>query len=130
MGSISYSPVQEAEHIFNLLCDEADALGLPPYFSEIKRNIAFESEFDRIYFPIPLKETETASALKAIEGGVAAALWRLRGGEREAKVTINLEKATCFLFQAYLATIGGLGKQDAGVREKLIGECWYWEKRT
>ena len=121
MGSMSYSPTQEAERIFNLLCEQAADIGLPPNFAHIKRNVVFESEYDRVYFPIPFKETETASALKGIEGGVALALEQLRSGKHDRKVKVNLEKATCFLFQAYMATVGGLGKQDEGVKVKLKG---------
>ena len=134
MTSPPYSPLNETQRIFDILCASVSTLNLPPTFPSIKRNIQFSSHHNRIYFPIPFKETETASALKGIEGGVASALWTLRGGEQNAKVTVNLEKATCFLFQAYVATVGGLGKQDVSVRGKLVGEystigwwCWSWK---
>jgi hypothetical protein len=120
-GSTTYSPVKEAERIFHLLCDQAEQLNLPSNFAGIKRNVVFKSDFDRVYFPIPLKETEAASALKGVEGGVASALAELKTGQRERKIEVDLEKATSFLFQSYLATIGGLGKLDEGVRSKLKG---------
>ena len=125
MGSLSdplsYSPVKEAERIFGLLCDQAELLSLPSNFPEIKKNIVFETDSDRVYFPIPFKETETASALKAVEGGVASALAELKGQRRDREIKVDLEKATLFLFQSYLATVGGLGKQDEGVKAKLKG---------
>ena len=123
MGSISgypsYSPVSEAERIFHILCDQAEQLSLPSSFAEIKKNVVFKSDFDRVYFPIPFKETETASALKGIEGGVASALAELKTGQRNERVKVDMEKATSFLFQSYLATVGGLGKLDKGVKAKL-----------
>lgn len=118
-GSPSYSPVKESERIFYLLCDQAEQLGLPSNFTEIKKNVVFKSDFDRVYFPIPFKETETASALKGIEGGVASALAELKTGRRDRDIKVDLEKATSFLFQSYLATVGGLGKLDKGARAKL-----------
>lgn len=125
MGSIrelsSYSPVREAERIFQLLCEHTEQLSLPSSFADIKKNVVFKSHFDRVYFPMPFKETETASALKGIEGGVACALAELKTGQRDGKVTVDLEKSTSFLFQSYLATVGGLGKLDKGVRAKLKG---------
>jgi hypothetical protein len=132
MGSISgpssYSPVREAERIFNLLCSQAERLSLPSSFAETKRNVVFQSASDRIYFPIPFKETETASALKGVEGGVASALAELKTGRRDGKITVDLEKATSFLFQSYLATVGGLGKLDKGVRAKLKGtQCYIFQ---
>ncbi|RDW91980.1 transferase family iii protein [Coleophoma crateriformis] len=124
MGSItspasSYSPVQETQRIFDLLCSQAEDLGLPANLHEFQKKVSFESEFNRVYFPIPLKETETASALKGVEGCVAAALAELKTGKKDRSITVNLEKATSFLFQAYLATVGGLGKLDKDVRSKL-----------
>jgi hypothetical protein len=125
MGSlsdpISYSPVKEAERIFGLLCDQAEQLSLPASFAEIKKNVVFRTDFDRVYFPIPFKETETASALKGVEGAVASALGELKSGRRDREIKVDLEKATSFLFQSYLATVGGLGKQDEGVKAKLKG---------
>jgi hypothetical protein len=125
MGSLSdpipYSPVKEAERIFGLLCDQAEQLSLPSSFADLKKNVVFRTEFDRVYFPIPFRETETASALKGIEGGVASALAELKCGRRDREIKVDLEKATSFLFQSYLATVGGLGKLDEGVKGKLKG---------
>jgi hypothetical protein len=121
-GSLSYSPVREAERIFQLLCDQTEQLGLPSGFEEIKKNVVFKSDFDRVYFPIPFKETETASALKGIEGGVASALAGLKTGQQSEEIKVDLEKVTSFLFQSYLATVGGLGKLDDGVKAKLKGQ--------
>lgn len=116
-----YSPVREAQRIFHLLCDQGDQLGLPPVIRDIAYHVKIVSDHDRVYFPIPLKETETASALKAVEGSVACALADLKYGSKPREVKVELEQATCFLFQAYLATVDGLGKLDKGVKAKLKG---------
>ena len=125
MGSLadypSYSPVKETERIFGLLCEQAEQLSLPASFAGIKESIVFKTDSDRVYFPIPFKETETASALKGVEGGVAGALAEIKTGRHSGKITVNLEKATSFLFQSYLATVGGLGKLDDGIKAKLKG---------
>jgi hypothetical protein len=117
----AYSPVQEARRIFDLLLDQREALGLPDCLPEIAQDVSIESKHDRVYFPIPFKETETTAALKAVEGSVAAALADLKHKQSKRKVTVDLEKATRFLFQAYLATVDGLGKLDKGVKAKLKG---------
>ncbi|PMD32072.1 CoA-transferase family III [Hyaloscypha variabilis F] len=117
--ALKYSPVLEARRIFRLLCEQADNLGLPESISAIKGKVRIESDYDRVYFPIPFKETETAAALKAVEGAVACALAQLKFGEANFVVRVDLERASCFLFQAYLATVDGLGKLDKGVKTKL-----------
>ena len=43
-------------------------------------------------------------------------------GATPRKVNVNLEKTTAFLCQAYLATVGGLGKLDPKVKTLLKGE--------
>ncbi|WEW58226.1 hypothetical protein PRK78_003694 [Emydomyces testavorans] len=112
MPVLGYSPLRETQRIFNLLCNLKDELSLPSDLEAIAKNVEFTSEEDNIYFPIPLKETETASALKGIEVVVACSLANLKYGSRSRKIKINLEHATCFLFQTYLSTIDGLGKYD------------------
>ena len=97
-----YSPVREAHRIFALLCEQASELDLPESVRDIVSSVKIVSEHDRIYFPIPFKETETAAALKAVEGSVACALADLKYGSKAREVIVDLEKATCFLFQAYL----------------------------
>src|SRR5271163_1675780 len=99
MGSTPYSPTREAEQIFNRLSEQADQIGLPSTFADIKHNVVFESDFDRVCFPIPFKESETASALKGLEGAVACSLADLKCGRQDRKIKVNLEKATAFLFQ-------------------------------
>lgn len=126
MGSIQpqeYSSLEETKRIFDYLCTQFDATSLPPAVKDLKPHVKFTSTRDAPYFPIPFKETETSAALKAVEGGVANLLADLVEGEaRPRKITVNLEKTTAFLCQAYLAKVGGLGKLDPGVKAKLKGE--------
>lgn len=116
-----YSPRVEAGSIFDRLCDLGEELNLPKRYKALAKNAKFTSEKDTIYFPIPFKETETTSALKAVEALVATSLANLKYGESSRKIEINLEQTTCFLFQTYLSTIDGLGKYDVGIKAKLKG---------
>lgn len=50
-----------------------------------------------------------------------ATIVTLKNGMHKRKVTIDLEKTTAFLFQAYLATVGVLGKFDPEVKKLLKG---------
>ncbi|KAH8587900.1 CAIB/BAIF family protein [Bisporella sp. PMI_857] len=115
----AYSPKAEAKRILHVLCELKEELHLPRNLAELMKSIEFTSQYDTIYFPIPFKETETVAALKGLEALVVVALANLKYGERTRKVEVNLERTTCFLFQTYLSTIGGLGKYDVGVKARL-----------
>jgi hypothetical protein len=121
----SYSSVKETNNIFALLFDlySDDGISLPSEIRELRNDVRFRAYRDFPYFPTPFKETETGAALKGIEGLLIAALADLKeGGQRSHRiVTIDLEKTTAFLFQAYLATVGGLGKLDPEVKALLKG---------
>lgn len=79
------------------------------------------SDHHQIYFPCPFRETEAAAALKAIEACTVASIADIRFGKKKRTININLEKTAAFLFSTYITTIGGLGKQDVGVKAKLKG---------
>lgn len=123
--TLPYSSVKDTENIFDLLFSlyTADSISLPLEVRELKKDVRFKAHRDLPYFPTPFKETETGAALKGVEGLLAAALAHLKdGGKRNHRnVTIDLEKTTAFLFQAYLATVGGLGKLDPDVKTMLKG---------
>ncbi|KAI9148312.1 Succinyl-CoA--L-malate CoA-transferase beta subunit [Paramyrothecium foliicola] len=120
MGSQTYSSRLEASRIFDLLGTSVDSIALPREVIAQKANVKFTSKRDLPYFPIPLKETETTAALKAIEGSLAALLAGTKDeAPRQRRVHVDLEKTTAFLFQAYLARVGGLGKLDKNVRSLL-----------
>lgn len=121
--AIEYSSREEAIRILEYLSGLFDPISLPPEAIARRSKIHFTADRDQPYFPIPFKETETTAALKAIEGTIASLLAETGGdgNAQEAKVHVNLEKTTAFLFQAYLARVGGLGKLDKKVREFLKG---------
>lgn len=118
----NYSSTAESLRIFDLLFTLVDAVSLPPRIRAKRVDIDFTASRDEPYFPVPFKETEVTAALKAVEGSVAALLAdQADEADKRRKITVNLEKTTAFLFQAYLAKIGGLGKLDANVRSLLKG---------
>lgn len=111
------------EALQNLVADQ-----LLPEFAEHLKGVTLTTATDgtQIYFPCPFKETEATVALKSVEASVVAALANLRyPNERQTrKIEVDLEQTATFLFSTYIATIGGLGKQDPNVKSKLKG----WEK--
>ncbi|KAH7146253.1 CoA-transferase family III domain-containing protein [Dactylonectria macrodidyma] len=115
-----YSATDEASRILKLLCNQVDAVSLPPAVQDLVPRVKFTTVRDFPYFPIPFKETETAAALKAIEGSLACLLADIKdGASKKREVVVDLEKTTAFLCQAYLATVGGQGKLDPGVKKLL-----------
>jgi len=117
--SPTYSPLLEAQRILQFLCQQSKTLGLPDSIQDIALEVKFVSDYDQVYFPIPVKETETVAALKALEGSVACLLADLKDGKQKRALSVSLEKTTNFLFQAYLATVDGLGKLDPAIKAKL-----------
>lgn len=121
----SYSTKAESARILELLLTsfEKDNVSLPEQIKSKTDDVKFTSSHDKPYFPIPFKETETTAALKAIEGSIAALLADAKDGESKKRaITVDHEKTTAFLFQAYLARVGGLGKLDKDVRKLLKGQ--------
>ncbi|GKT56499.1 CaiB/BaiF family enzyme [Colletotrichum tofieldiae] len=117
MSNEKYSSIAETKRILEIILGHVQ---IPAEAERISRKVQFSASRELPYFPIPFKETELASALKAIEGGVAAALAGTKYGSiGENKVSVNLEKSTAFLIQAYLATVGGYGKLDREVKQFL-----------
>jgi hypothetical protein len=72
-------------------------------------------------FPCPFKETEATGALKAVEAGLASAIASLALGEKERNAVVDLERASCFLFSTYLATVGGFDKANPKAKTLLKG---------
>lgn len=125
MGSehASYSSIAESSSILDFLLPLFDEISLPSQAKNKRTNVQFTGTRDRPYFPIPFKETELSAALKAVEGCVASSLADERFGNETAgrRIVVDQEKTTAFLFQAYLARVGGLGKLDKNVRSFLKG---------
>ncbi|KAF3056860.1 Succinyl-CoA--L-malate CoA-transferase beta subunit [Trichoderma lentiforme] len=117
----TYSSKKEALTILQYLCNQFDPISLPAGVASRAEYVQFVAERDQPYFPIPFKETETTAALKGIEASVATLLadTRQNGQVPERKIVVDLEKTTAFLFQAYLARVGGYGKLDKGVKSML-----------
>lgn len=125
MKTQEYSVRDGAKRALEALSRKAE---LPSEILEHLKDVVFTSttKGDCLYFPCPFKETEAASALKAVEASAVAAIADLRYGEKRRKIEVNLEKTAAFLFSTYIATIGGLGKQDPSVKSKLKGELLNW----
>ncbi|RAL10945.1 CoA-transferase family III [Aspergillus homomorphus CBS 101889] len=117
--SLSRLFLHESERIFAFLCGHAAELSIP--LEVIPKTVRFNSRSDRIYYPTPFKVTETLAALKGIEGALAAAIADLRfGTECEGRqVTIDLERATLFGFQALIAKVNGCSRSDPGIKKYL-----------
>ncbi|KJZ78204.1 hypothetical protein HIM_02242 [Hirsutella minnesotensis 3608] len=116
----SYSSTAESSRVLDLLFTILNDNTLPAEARAKRENIEFKAAHNQPYFPIPFKETEVGAALKAIEGSIAAALADTKYGiEPSRTITVDHEKTTAFLFQAYLAKIGGLGKLDPAVKSLL-----------
>ena len=96
---------------------------IPDEINARAREVKFHSiEGDgRISTPCPFKETEAVSALKAVEAAFVAAIADLRCGAEARKITIDFERAVCFLFAAYICEIDGMNKAHPNVKSKLIG---------
>jgi hypothetical protein len=119
-----YKMTEESKDILQLILGSFSGNGdeLPQSVRDRTERVTFEADRNLPYFPIPFKETETTAALKAIEASVAAELSDLRAGEYSQRaIKIDLEKTTAFLFQAYLATVGGKSKLDPDVKKFLKG---------
>lgn len=117
-----YSVLDGTKQAIDLLLD-CSGSEIPNEVKEHLQDVSFSTATDghQIYFPCPLKETEAAAALKAVEASLVASIADIRFGKKKRKIDINLEKTAAFLFSTYIATIGGLGKQDQGVKAKLKG---------
>lgn len=76
---------------------------------------------DDIGLPSPLKKIEAITALKAVEASTVAAIADLRFGMEKRNIKTGVERATCFLFAAYLSTVDGMAKGDSNVKSKLKG---------
>lgn len=118
-SSVSYSMVDETHAALEKLTSLASSQ-LPPECLELIRNVAFTTQNTGTpYFPCPLKETEAAAALKAVEASVAAAIANHAYGEQSRKAVIDLERASSFMFSTYLCTLDGMNKQHPKVKSVL-----------
>lgn len=122
-GVKPYSLQREIKSALQHLLQTANGL-VPLEVTNHLRNVVFESEDhnDDIGLPCALKETEAITALKAVEASTVAAISNLRFGIDKRDTKISIERATCFLFAAYLSTVDGMAKRDPNVKSKLKGK--------
>ena len=98
---------------------------LPDEFQDHIKDVIFtapKGSSNVVYLPCPFKETEATSVLKAVEACAAAAIADLRFSSKKRRIDIDLERATCFLFSAYLSTVDGMDKANPNVKSKLKGQ--------
>jgi hypothetical protein len=77
---------------------------------------------DQVCFPTPLREQETAAAIKALEACAAAAIAKLRYGEETKRIQVDVDKVSAFLMSAYITTLDGMDKPDPRIKTRIPGE--------
>ncbi len=78
---------------------------------------------DAVHFPTPLREQETAAAIKALEASAVGAIAHLRyGTSSKSKIQVDLDKISAFLMSAYLTTLDGMDKADPRIKDKIPGK--------
>lgn len=125
MTASQYSPLESVNEIFFSLINNKQ-LPIPDEARKIAvSNVTFHipprgagAVDSEVVLPCPLKQCETVSALKGVEGTIANAIGKLRFNV-EQQVSIDLQHAVLFLFMAYLATVDGKGKLDPEVKKFL-----------
>jgi hypothetical protein len=109
-GTTSYSMLEETKKALESLLKLAKCQ-IPLECQQVIRDVTFTTaNTGTPDFPCPFKETEAAGALKAVEAGIASSIANLSLGPEKRKATVDLERASAFLFSTYLATIGGFNK--------------------
>ncbi|TID24464.1 alpha-methylacyl-CoA racemase [Venturia nashicola] len=115
----TYSMLGETRSALKILLQVAKSQ-IPPECVPLVKGVQFATENTGTpVFPCPFKETEATGALKAVEAGIASAIARLFWGEEEKRAVVDLERASCFLFSTYLATVGGFDKANAKAKTLL-----------
>jgi hypothetical protein len=111
-GDAPYSQLDEIKKARETLLDKAYDQ-IPLECIQLAKDVAFTNLSHGLPdFPCPFKENEAIAALKAVEAGIAASIANLAIGEADREAIVNVQRASCFLFSAYLATIGGHNKAD------------------
>lgn len=120
-SSAAYSMLQETQKALERLLQVAKCQ-IPSECKELITGTTFTTaNTGTPDFPCPFKETEATGALKAVEAGIATAIANLRYGEQPRKAVVDLERASCFLFSTYVATVGGYDKGNPKSRSLLKG---------
>ncbi|KAL2019667.1 hypothetical protein VTK56DRAFT_9286 [Thermocarpiscus australiensis] len=116
-----YSVVRGAQQALKSLCTICRS-ELPESIFPLARTVEITStlgEGDGVHFPTPLKEQDAATAIKALEASLAAAIANLRYGTESRKIQVDVDKVSAFLMSAYLTTLDGMDKTDPRVKESI-----------
>ncbi|EHA46804.1 CAIB/BAIF family enzyme [Pyricularia oryzae 70-15] len=115
MTDRSYSIREEADRIFRDVLLKDTRLHLPSKVHSAASNTSFlQSTIDTPYIPVPLKFTETSSALWALAATIGSAIAKDRYNT-EQKATVNTDIASLFLFSAACARVNGKTIGDPAV---------------
>ncbi|KAI2642524.1 CoA-transferase family III [Xylaria nigripes] len=117
----SYSVSNNAYHAMQTLL-RASQSELPAEFCRYVHDVAFNSHSttgDSVCLPCPLRQQEACAALKALEGCAVVAIADLQRKKARKKITVHLERVTCFLMSAYITTLDGLDKSNPKIRLRL-----------
>jgi hypothetical protein len=118
-GTTSYSMLEETKKALEALLKLAKCQ-IPLECQQAIRDVTFTTaNTGTPDFPCPFKETETAGALKAIEAGIASSIADLSLGPKKREASVDLVRASAFLFSTYLATIGGFNKGQSKAKALL-----------
>ncbi|KAI3336883.1 CoA-transferase family III [Xylariaceae sp. AK1471] len=120
-GEASYSVGEHARHALKTLL-QASPSELPVEFFRYVQDVVFDNYSitgDSVCLPCPLRQQEACAALKALEGCAVAAIADLQRKEGRRKITVNVERVTCFLLSAYITTLDGLGKSNPKISRRL-----------
>ncbi len=119
----SYSVSSNARRALEILL-QASQLEIPAEFSQYVGDVVFDSRSatgDSACLPCPLRQQEACAGLKGLEGCAMAAIADLQHKECRRKITVNLERVTCFLMSAYITTLDGLDKSSPKISHRLPG---------
>ncbi|KAF2972864.1 hypothetical protein GQX73_g817 [Xylaria multiplex] len=117
----SYSVSRHARHAVEILLQATES-ELPAECCRYVQDVVFDgysATGDSVCLPCPLRQQEACAGLKALEGCVVAAIAGLQRKERRRKITVNLERVTCFLMSAYITTLDGLDKSNPNISGRL-----------
>ncbi|TGJ80328.1 hypothetical protein E0Z10_g8444 [Xylaria hypoxylon] len=117
----SYSVSSNARRAVEILLRATES-ELPAEFSRYVQDVVFDSRSttgDSVCLPCPLRQQEACAGLKALEGCAVAAIADIQRKERRRKITVNLERVTCFLMSAYITTLDGLDKSNPKISRRL-----------
>ncbi|KAJ3559015.1 hypothetical protein NPX13_g9601 [Xylaria arbuscula] len=118
---VSYSVQANARRALETLVEKSQSQ-IPVEFSHHVADVIFTSQSatgDSVCLPCPLRQQEACAGLRGLEGCAVAAIANLQRRECRRKITIDLERVTCFLMSAYITTLDGLDKSNPKISHRL-----------